>query len=405
MEHNPKITVIDSLMGSGKSSWAIQYMRQHPEKSFIYVTPTLSEVSRIQKEVGTPEKKFYTPFNTGSGKTEGIRRLFQKGKDIACTHALFKLLTLDMIDLIQQGNYTVIIDEALNVFEVMTRSKKDDFRIMQQANLCSVDSGGYIVWNPNELHSESAFDELRNLALNHSLMRIDDTHLIWKYPPGIFHAAKEVFVLTYLFDGSTMKPYFEMEGMAYQTKGIVSVGNDYQVTDYTIPDTSQFQSLIQIYQNGKVSKQLNHPSLTKHWYQSASKEDIEILKKSIDNFYRNVTKSKSKEFLWTAYKNRKAGLKGKAKEVNFLPCNAKGTNDYASTCNLAYMVNRRFSPVEKRFYKQYGIQFDEDLWSLSEMLQWIWRSRIRNGEPITIYIPSDRMCGLLTGWLAGKTSM
>ena len=33
------------------------------------------------------------------------------------------------------------------------------------------------------------------------------------------------------------------------------------------------------------------------------------------------------------------------------------------------------------------------------MLQWIWRSRIRKGENINIYIPSMRMRQLLKNWL------
>ena len=42
---------------------------------------------------------------------------------------------------------------------------------------------------------------------------------------------------------------------------------------------------------------------------------------------------------------------------------------------------------------------DEDLYGLSEMIQWIWRSRIRNGEKINIYVPSIRMRTLLKSWL------
>jgi hypothetical protein len=33
------------------------------------------------------------------------------------------------------------------------------------------------------------------------------------------------------------------------------------------------------------------------------------------------------------------------------------------------------------------------------MIQWIWRSRIRKGENINIYIPSMRMRNLLNAWM------
>lgn len=46
-----------------------------------------------------------------------------------------------------------------------------------------------------------------------------------------------------------------------------------------------------------------------------------------------------------------------------------------------------------------NIKLDEDGYALSEMLQFIWRSAIRNGEPIEIYIPSKRMRELLIKYL------
>ena len=43
------ITVIDSIMGSGKTTWAIDYMNKAPaDQKFIYITPFLNEVDRIK---------------------------------------------------------------------------------------------------------------------------------------------------------------------------------------------------------------------------------------------------------------------------------------------------------------------------------------------------------------------
>ena len=46
--------------------------------------------------------------------------------------------------------------------------------------------------------------------------------------------------------------------------------------------------------------------------------------------------------------------------------------------------------------------FDENLYALSELLQWIWRSTIRDNKPVCIYIPSERMLNLLIDWLNNK---
>ena len=44
----------------------------------------------------------------------------------------------------------------------------------------------------------------------------------------------------------------------------------------------------------------------------------------------------------------------------------------------------------------------EELYALGEMVQWIYRSQIRRGDPIVIYIPSKRMRDILIGWVDGK---
>ena len=41
------VKVCDAIMGTGKSSAAITYMNDHPEKKFIYITPYLEEATRI----------------------------------------------------------------------------------------------------------------------------------------------------------------------------------------------------------------------------------------------------------------------------------------------------------------------------------------------------------------------
>ena len=46
-----------------------------------------------------------------------------------------------------------------------------------------------------------------------------------------------------------------------------------------------------------------------------------------------------------------------------------------------------------------GVNIDEDEWALSELIQWLFRSCIREQKDINIYIPSKRMRSLLIKWL------
>jgi hypothetical protein len=92
------------------------------------------------------------------------------------------------------------------------------------------------------------------------------------------------------------------------------------------------------------------------------------------------------------------------KSFGFIPSNAKATNDYRRVASVAYLVNVFYNPLIKSYFESMDVPVYEDLYALSQMVQWIWRSRIREKEPITVYIPSERMRGLLKRWLdAGST--
>lgn len=83
----------------------------------------------------------------------------------------------------------------------------------------------------------------------------------------------------------------------------------------------------------------------------------------------------------------------------FLPFNCRATNAYRNCRVLAYCANVFFDPVFSRYYKSQGVELDADAYALSTMIQWIWRSAIRDGKEIWIYVPSRRMRELLEGWL------
>jgi len=57
------------------------------------------------------------------------------------------------------------------------------------------------------------------------------------------------------------------------------------------------------------------------------------------------------------------------------------------------------NPIEKHFFHQHDVLIDEDLLALSDLLQWIFRSAVREGKPVQIYVPSRRMRTLLIKWL------
>src|SRR4051794_19155835 len=101
------ITIIDSIMGSGKTNFIIDYMNttyrdylgqclddqaiQAPK--FLYVAPLLTEVDRIN--AACPGLNFRDPKPVGGRKLQHLSSLIEQGANICTTHALFGLLTQD----------------------------------------------------------------------------------------------------------------------------------------------------------------------------------------------------------------------------------------------------------------------------------------------------------------------
>ena len=89
-------------------------MNQEPQRRFIYVTPYLTEVKRIQESTNFD---MYQPLHGSSGKMNDLHKLLARGVNIVTTHALFREIDYTGIRLLRNSGYTLILDEALDVIE------------------------------------------------------------------------------------------------------------------------------------------------------------------------------------------------------------------------------------------------------------------------------------------------
>ena len=401
-------------MGSGKTSWSIQHINESPFENVLYITPFLNEVERI---IENTNRDFKQPSYKGGTKLQNLNELLACQYDIASTHELFKKLTDESREYIQNGHYTLILDEVLSAIDPYDDIKKDDMKLLQDSGCITIDEDGFVIWNQDKADYDTQYNRIKILAENKSLLYVNQKLLLWRYPPEIFTLFDNVYILTYLFDASILKNYFDLYHIQYMKKSIVHENDKYVLSDFYIPDTKKYSPLIDIY-NGKlnINFEQKQNGLSSTWFKIKSKtsaKTIQQLKKNLNNYFRNILEAKSDTIMWTSFKDYQSKLRGKGyskefkteqlKEIDnaygFLACNARATNKYAGCYNLAYCVNIYLHPAISQFFYQKGIKVDEDLYGLSEMIQWIWRSRIRNGEKINIYIPSVRMRTLLKSWL------
>ena len=85
-------------------------------------------------------------------------------------------------------------------------------------------------------------------------------------------------------------------------------------------------------------------------------------------------------------------------ESCWIPNTTRGTNDFAHCSHLIYLFDQYPNPFVTKWLGTCSKEF-VDAYALTELIQWVWRSRVRRGEPITVYLPSRRMFSLFVSWL------
>jgi hypothetical protein len=225
---------------------------------------------------------------------------------------------------------------------------------------------------------------------------------MWEFPADIFKQFKGVYVLTYLFDAQIQKYYYDMNNIQYDKYIVTKDKNTYSFikninhSDKAIKN--KLKQLITIYEGSLNSIGDYEYSLSHSWYEN-KKHMQKALKNNILNYFQNIIKSKSEYNMWTTFKEYESKLKGKGYSKGFISCTARSTNEYSHKNTIVYALNRFLHPVIKSYFYSKGIEVKEELFALSEFIQWVWRSAIRNDEPINIYIPSQRMRKLFIQWL------
>lgn len=401
------IKVVDSIMGSGKTSAAINMINFDRDTNYIFITPYLDEVKRIKRST---DKKFYEPNyydedkNKYSSKFDSLHVLLSEGKNIVSTHSLFKRANRETRELIYNGNYTLILDEVMDVVEKLPMKKNDIQGLFDLGLVYEKDN--YLLWNEDKTDWDSRYNDIRDMALNYNLLKYKDTILIWTFPADIFKSFKDVYILTYQFDAQIQKYYYDLHDIAY--KYYIANNDDFlgyhfkeKPEDYSEKEIkANIKSKLNILEHEKLNKIGDDAfSLSKSWYMKTSDPVLNQLKKHTENYFKNILKSKAKENLWTTYKDYQNKVQGQRYTKAFVPLNMRATNDYANRVNLAYLINRYPNTIIDNFLKTKGIEIDKDKYALAEMIQWIWRSRIRNDKEINLYIPSQRMRTLLYKWL------
>lgn len=389
------VRVVDARMGRGKTSAAIRYMDENAgKKRFIYVTPYLAEVDRICDACG-----FDQPDNEKTSKLTTLKSLMRRGSNIATTHSLFYSMDDACLELIREKDYCLIVDESLDVLSKVHIHSGDADLIMRFCTDRNED--GTLTWILDGY--EGIFQGYKEAADRNSLYCIDD-YLYNLMSPELLTSFSEVWMLTYLFDGQMERAYLEYFDIPYEIWGIDTADGHRFAPGPDKPEPIDYGELIEIVYNESLNKIGDDKfALSASSFVGKSFKDpyVRKIRGALDRYLRANNDVSTKEKIWTTYKNC-AILIDQASgryATQFLQISARATNEYRNCSVLAYMANRFIDPNYSKFFAKHGVNINHNQYALSELLQWVWRSRIRDGKPIKLYIPSSRMRKLLTDWI------
>ena len=400
------IKIVDSLMGTGKTQWAVNYMNS-TTKRFLYVAPFLSECDRIQREC--PLKNFKQPQPMPT-KQEDFKMLMRMGENVAITHELFKQLHLPYDDpYIEKWDYELIVDEVVETIRPIKDLNDADYHIASQC--FSVNHELKVEWNNSDqdLYWPMRYEELRLIADVGNLISVGKS-FYWKIPIDLFILFENVYVMTYNFQYSHLAYDFEIAEYVYEVchieNGHLEPGPQ-DISDYK----RWFRDNVEIY-NGRINnvgKAENALSATR--FKRMTDKEKENLIKGIRSYF-NMSGASGSRCMYSRYKTPfevetnalEYPIRG-YKKAAFVPFNTTAVNNYRDRDVLCYAANVYEHPHVVKYYHEMGIHVDQRGTALNTMLQWIYRSVIRSHpvdrtEPVKLAILSSRMREILNEWLA-----
>lgn len=433
------ITVIDALMGSGKSSKAIEIMNTEKDKTFIYITPLLSEVDRVCSEV----KGMY--LCTGESKLSSLKDHLIEGRSVAITHSLFHNFDNETVSIIASlENTCLIIDETVDCYQRVKISKAN-IDMMVENNLLRIEETASLkkkVVLGEFIKGLSQCEQYFHLLEDRDVYVDSDGQLmIAMLPSGIYNVVDEVFIMTYNFKDTDMHCYLSFNDYDFTVKGVKNCAGEYRIVPFVETSGARYKDLITICDNpkmnaiGKLPRNSQKKPLSKSWYMSpkVGSAEFNVLRKNCVNFFQRYSETKASHNMFTTFKDGdsyeyarddsnlryiKENFEGKLKKGRqwiaqimdypyndtkentcFVPFNTRATNEYSDKKALAFLVDVHYDLGVKSFFSDYDIFLDNDKYALNTLLQWLWRSQIRKGEPVHLYIPSERMRKLLMEWL------
>lgn len=283
--------VYDAMMGSGKTTQIIENIRTaETNQNFLYITPLLDECHRVsgttydeddnlKRPIITTEdetsihyaydedaplidRRFKHPSYKGGNKAESLQYLIKNKENVVSTHQLFMNLTPSMLE--DAKDYVLIIDETIQVYDVYAEYTATELEALFRLGWIKIDENDNVTLrfqreNFGDNGGDPTGTKYENLATMcdlGQLLYVDQKLIVWELSIDTLRAFKEVWIATYMFEGSQMSAYLKSYGVNYelirfgskpsQIKHLVNISDDAFIneigTKKTALSSSQFRT-------------------------------------------------------------------------------------------------------------------------------------------------------------------
>ena len=329
-----------------------------------------------------------------------------------------------LVPMVRDGlldDYDIIIDEVPKVVEMVTSKSKTSIQeFYLDAGYMDVDATTGLVrptmkwWQNRDDVSDTLSPQILTFAETGCLYLQEGKMFIWALPQSILTAGRSVTVMTYKSEGSMLLAYLRKLGLPYEVSNDNDLEEDFRakaaklVTVEDIPAlsktnfsfTGQVKGMASSSYANKIARSLKNLKERK----LVGVDINNILLTSVKDAWIKAANDNNRDTEdedETPKKNIKPGVFAKdsrMKNVNWIANTTRGTNDYMHCSHLIYLYDQNINFIVARWLGDSSRAFN-DAYALTELIQWVWRSRVRRGEPITLYLPSPRMRRLFEEWL------
>ena len=241
------------------------------------------------------------------------------------------------------------------------------------------------------------------------------THL----PIKLFTCAKRVIIMTYMFNGNILDCFLKLKGVKIKSFTEIETTKISKSSIRNLltllPLDEKLQEIPQAagkYKTVTTQLQLNEISkyITRVTKRHGAKpcDVLYTFPKLIFEGDKNKKKLKPKgysfykEYLYYDDGSAIINAKGKHEYIEhtcWLHANCRATNKYSDKWMLFHCYDRYPNVAVENYLIDYGQKPKRNIYAISEICQWVWRSRIRKGENIVLAITNKRMYSVFLKWL------